>query len=478
MKAVWDAKSQTTRVTSDLFDCMIAESLLSDGRYIPQLGAALLKYKVDTVEELAQKQMTILSQNPQLTYLFEQIEMPLVEVLSTMEKTGIKIDKECLKDVKQELQQALEELKREILEKVGYEINLSSPAQVGVYLAEKEQVPLPKTKSGQYATGELELLKFKNDFPIIEKILKFRELSKLLTTYTDTLSEKADEKGRIHTTYSQVSVNTGRLSSASPNLQNIPVGSEYGLKIKSCFVAEKGFTLLSFDYSQQELRILAHLTGEEKLIEAFNENRDVHKMTASQLFNTPYEKVTKKERSAAKTINFGIIYGMSSYGLSEGLQILVEEASKFINNFYANFPKIKVFYDTYMKNGWKDDVVTTLLGRRRFVKAFPQQKFLDNSTKRVLMNYPIQGTAAELMKLAMVKIFEKEVKNDKDIRLLLQIHDDLVFEIKDDPDYIKAKAKNIREIMQTIHPLSVPVEVSIKIGEKWGEMDEYKLTSG
>ena len=267
---------------------------------------------------MAEKQKENLIKDSNLQYLFDHIEMPLVEVLSEMEKTGILIDRTCLKDVKEELQKASEKIRKTILEKVGYEINLSSPAQVGLYLAEKENVPLPKTKSGQYATGELELLKFKKDFPIIEKILKFREISKLISTYTDTLSEKADETGRIHTTYSQVSVNTGRLSSSNPNLQNIPVGSDYGLKIKSCFVAEKGFTLLSFDYSQQELRILAHLTGEEKLIQAFKEKRDVHKMTASQLFKTPYDKVTKPERNAAKTINFGIIYGMSSYGLSEG----------------------------------------------------------------------------------------------------------------------------------------------------------------
>jgi len=475
MKAVWDAKAQHIAYTSELFDSLIAESLLSDGRYIPQLGAALLKYKVDSIDELAKKQKKLLTQNPQLQYLFEHIEMPLVEVLSDMEKIGILIDRKCLKEVKEELQKASEDLKKTILEKVDYEINLSSPAQVGLYLAEKENVPLPKTKSGQYATGELELLKFKKDFPIIEKILKFREISKLISTYTDTLSEKADKKGRIHTTYSQESVNTGRLSSSNPNLQNIPVGSEYGLKIKSCFVAEKGFTLISFDYSQQELRILAHLTGEEKLIKAFKENRDVHKMTASQLFSTPYDKVTKSERNAAKTINFGIIYGMSSYGLSEGLRIPVEEASQFITNFYANFPKIKLFYDSYMKKGWNDDAVMTLLGRRRFVKAFPSQKFIDNSTKRVLMNYPIQGTAAELMKLAMVKVWKEEVKNDPGSRLLLQIHDDLVFEMKDDPNYLKPKVKNIKEIMQTIYPLSVPVEVDVKIGKKWGELEELVL---
>jgi DNA polymerase-1 len=475
-KAVWDFKSQRKKINdSDIFDCMIAEFLLSEGRGIPQLDTTLLKYKVESLDELAEKQAAILKENPKLDALFHGIEMPLVSVLSDMEQNGIAIDKQCLLDVKEELSKELEKIKEKILSKVGYEINLSSPAQVGVYLAEKEQVPLSKTKSGQYATGELELLKFQSDFPIIAEILKYRELSKLITTYTDTLLEKTDEGGKIHTTYSQVSVNTGRLSSSNPNLQNIPVGSEYGLKIKSCFVATKGYTLLSFDYSQQELRILAHLTGEERLIEAFKKNQDVHKMTAAQLFNTPYDKVTKEQRSVAKTINFGIIYGMSSYGMSEGLQIPVEDAAKFIDAFYTNFPKIKEFYDKYMKEGLTRDVVETMLGRRRYVKNYPQQKFLDNATKRVLMNYPIQGTAAELMKLAMVKIWNDVVKKRDDIRLLLQIHDDLVFEVKDSQQSVKTNARKIADVMQHIYPLVVPMDVGVKIGKKWGEMAEYDL---
>ena len=474
-KAVWDVKSQGEKIkNANVFDCMIAEFLLSEGRGIPQLDPTLLKYKAESLDELAEKQAGALKENPKLDTLFHDIEMPLAFVLLDMEQNGISIDKQCLLDVKDELSKELEKLKVKILSQVGYEINLSSPAQVGVYLAEKEQVPLSKTKSGQYATGELELLKYKNDFPVIAEILKYRELLKLITTYTDTLLEKADEGGRVHTTYSQVSVNTGRLSSSNPNLQNIPVGSEYGLKIKSCFVATDGYTFLSFDYSQQELRILAHLTGEERLIEAFTKNQDVHKMTAAQLFNTPYDKVTKEQRSVAKTINFGIIYGMSSYGMSEGLQIPVEDAAKFIDAFYANFPKIKEFYDKYMKEGITRDVVETMLGRRRYVKNYPQQKFLDNATKRVLMNYPIQGTAAELMKMAMVKVWDDVVKGSGDIRLLLQIHDDLVFEVKDDPQILKT-ARKIADIMQHIYPLAVPMDVGVKIGKKWGEMEEYNL---
>lgn len=402
--------------------------------------------------------------------------MPLVSVLYEMEQKGITLDKDSLAETEQEIRKNIESLTEAILKEVGYEINLASPAQVGQFLAEKVGVPLSKTKTGQYATNENELLKHQVDFPIIRQILQYRELSKLLSTYTTTLADKADENGRIHTTYSQVSVNTGRLSSSGPNLQNIPVGSELGMKIKSCFIAAKGSTLLSFDYSQQELRILAHLSGEEKLIEAFKEKRDVHTTTASQLFNVAYNEVTKKQRSAAKTINFGIIYGMSSYGMSEGLQIPVEEAAKFIDNFYATFPKIKIFYDQYIKDGWKNDFVETMLGRRRYVKLYPQQKFMDNQTKRVLMNYPIQGTAAELMKMAMVRIAQEVLVQNEDISLLLQIHDELVFEVKNDGEKeVKSFINSIQNIMQTIYPLSVPMDVDVKIGERWGDMQNYSI---
>lgn len=472
-KAVWDYKAQFDSCGADVdFDCYIAETLLSEGRYIPHLESTLEKYKTDSLDELAAKQKSKFQEYPKLNTLFTDIEMPLVPVLCSMEKNGITVDKTRLKETEEEIKKKIAELTETILKQVGYEINLASPTQIGQFLAEKMMVPLSKTKTGKYATNENELQKYSVQFPIIQQILQYRELTKLLTTYTQTLLDKIDDKGRVHTTYSQVSVNTGRLSSANPNLQNIPVGSELGLKIKSCFVAAEGKTLLSFDYSQQELRILAHLSQEEKLIEAFTSKRDVHTTTASQLFGVPYDEVTKKQRMVAKTINFGVIYGMSSFGMSQGLNIPVEEAAKFIDNFYTTFPKIKLYYDQYLKTGLKNDYVETMLGRRRFVKLYPQQKFIDNASKRVLMNFPIQGTAAELMKLAMVKIYTDILTKQSGIQLLLQIHDELVFEVPDKEEFISKAVKDIQQIMENTYPLVVPMDVEVKKGKRWGEMEQ------
>ena len=255
-----------------------------------------------------------------------------------------------------------------------------------------------------------------------------------------------------------MAVSTGRLSSSNPNLQNIPVSSQFGQKIKSCFVAGKGNIFLSFDYSQQELRILAHLTGEEKLIDAFTNNRDVHKITASQIFHVPYETVTKEQRVVGKTINFGIIYGMSSYGMSVGLTIPVDEAQGFIDTFYATYPKIQTYYENYLKQAKINGFVETMLGRRRYVFEYPQQKSIDNSMRRVLMNYPIQGTAADLMKKAMIDIDREVLSKEKEVKLLLQIHDDLVFEVPDDKAKIEKLTQMIKKIMCEVYPLSVPIE--------------------
>jgi DNA polymerase I len=472
MKAVWDFKAQFVDLQGEqVFDCMLAESFLSEGRYLPTQPVTMEKYKVATLAELAKKQQEKLAENEKMRHLYETIELPLVYVLYAMENRGILLDKACMKTIGEEIAGAIADLAETIEKVVGYEINLSSPAQVGVFLAEKAGVPLPKTKSGQYATNETELLKHKEQFPVIQQLLQYRELTKLKSTYGETLAEKADAHDRIHTTFSQVGISTGRLASSNPNLQNIPVRSVIGLKIKSCFIASPDHTLLAFDYSQQELRILAHLTGEEKLIEAFQKNQDVHRTTAAQLFDVSYDDVTKDQRMVGKTINFGIIYGMSSYGMSEGLQIPVEEAGKFINNFYKTYPKIKVFYDTYLKQGLINDYVETLLGRRRFVRQYPQQKFIDNASKRVLMNFPIQGTAAELMKMAMIKVYKDVIEQDEDIHLLLQIHDELLFEVKNSSEgKLNKYVVSIQEIMRSIYPLAVPMEVEVKIGTKWGDL--------
>ncbi len=471
--AVWNLKSQLEKYKDqDVFDCLVAEFLLSDGRMVHSEEEILKKYSVKNLEELAKKQSEKLKDLPELHTLFLDVEMPLIPVLKNMEDTGITLDVDCLRKVGEEIEKAIIASVDDIKKEVGFEINLNSSVQVGNFLAEKAGVPLKKTKTGRYATNEQELSQFAPNFPIIKKLLTYRELSKLRSTYVESLVTKVDEKGRIHTTYNQVAVSTGRLSSTNPNLQNIPVTSEFGLKIKSCFVASKGKTFLSFDYSQQELRILAHLTGEEKLIQAFREKRDVHTTTASQLFSVKYEDVTKDQRMVAKTVNFGIIYGMSSYGMSSGLTIPVEEAQTFIDTFYATYPAIRTYYDNYIRQGKIDGYVETLLGRRRYVYEYPGQKFVDNGMRRVLMNYPIQGTAADLMRMAMVAIQKDVLDQDSSIKMLLQIHDDLVFEVPDNPEKIDEVIEKVRKIMCTVYPLKVPIEVDVKKGKKWGEMEK------
>lgn len=470
--AVWDYKSQFEKIQdSEVFDCLLAEALLSEGKRIPKLDETLERYNVTTIDALAEKQKKALADKPKLELLLSVVELPLIPVLYNMEQNGITVDKTQLEEFKKELERVIEETKIDLQKEFGTEINLSSPAQIGTFLADKSGVPLSKTKSGQYATNELELLKHKESFPIINQLLTYRELTKLKSTYTDGLIDKIDAQNKIHTTYNQYTVNTGRLSSINPNLQNIPVASELGRHIKTCFIASPGYTLLSFDYSQQELRILAHLSEEEALIDAFTSNRDIHKTTASQLFNVAYEDVTKDQRYIAKTINFGIIYGMSSYGMSEGLQIPREDAQMFIDNFYKTFPKIKTYYDTYLKNAKTYGYVETLLGRRRFVFNYPGQKFIDNATRRVLMNYPIQGTAAELTKKAMIDVYSKIVKGNKNIRLLLQIHDELVLEVKNtDEKSLDDLCNAIVEQMSSVYPLKVPMSVGVKKGTSWGQL--------
>lgn len=471
MTAVWDLKAQLQKFQGqEVFDCLVAEFLLSDGRSVPAEEAVLKKYKVATLTELAEKQQEKLTELPKLNALFHDVDMPLVGVLWQMERAGIALDKKRLAAVGEELDKAIKRTEEEIHKEVGVEINLNSSVQVGNYLAEKAGVPLKKTKTGRYATNENELVQFAETFPIIKKLLTYRELSKLRSTYVESLIDKVDEKGRVHTTYHQAAVSTGRLASSNPNLQNIPVTSEFGLKIKSCFTATEGHTLLSFDLSQQELRILAHLTGEEKLIDAFTHGRDVHKTTASQLFSVSYDDVTKQQRMIAKTTNFGIIYGMSSFGLSSSLQIPVEEAQMFIDTFYATYPAIREYYERYLKEGKTRGFVETLLGRRRYVFEYPGQKFIDNGMRRVLMNYPIQGTAADLMRMSMVRLQNELLNKDPSIHMLLQIHDDLVFEVPDNPEKIAEIVRRVTDIMCNTYPLSVPVEVGVKQGRRWGEM--------
>jgi DNA polymerase-1 len=471
--AVWDIKSQLPEYKNqDVFDCMLAEYILCEGRRAIKLENALHHYGVNTLEELSQKQREEFEKNPKLKYLYESIELPLVKVLYQMEQHGIMIDKDQLHQLGQTLDKEIETISKTIYDHAGITLNLASPKQVGELLVQKFNVPLKKKATGSYTTNEQDLLQFAAGFPIITDILKFREYAKLRSTYIDSLIDKIAADGRVHTTYNQAGATTGRLSSSNPNLQNIPVSSEVGKQIKCCFIADKDFELISFDYSQQELRILAHISQEETLIQTFQKGLDIHRTTASQIFNVAYDEVTKQQRSIAKTINFGIIYGMSSYGMSMTLQITPEEADVFINTFFNNFPKIKQFFDKLLEEGKKHDYIETLLGRRRFVfPPYLPKKFIDNASRRILINFPIQGSAADLMKKAMIEIDKQVLPKFPEVKLLLQIHDELVFEIPKKLDK-KTFITAVKDRMMSAYQLAVPMEVEAKIGKNWGEMEK------
>ncbi|MGH7203320.1 MAG: DNA polymerase [Candidatus Levyibacteriota bacterium] len=473
--AVWDTKSSGNFDTD--FDCYIAEALLAEGHSFGTLEETMKRYNVTTLAQLAEKQKEKLETYPKLKSLFYEIEMPLSKVLWQMEQRGILLDTNHLAQVGKKTDQLISEVEEKIVAQTGDDISINSPIQLGTFLAEKMGIPLGKTKTGRYATNEGELSRFAQDFPIIADLLTYRELTKLRSTYIESLIQKVDTESRIHTTYNQVLVNTGRLASSNPNLQNIPVSSQIGLEIKSCFIASPGYILVSFDYSQQELRILAHLAQEKELMKAFENDQDVHRLTASRLFGVAYDQVSPQQRTVGKTINFGIIYGMSSYGLSAGLHIPQEDAEQFIQQFYATYPHIKTYYGMYLKNARIHGFVETMLGRRRYVFEDPRRKFIDNSMRRVLMNYPIQGTAADLMRRSMVDIDKKILAQFPDISLLLTIHDDLVFEIPDtDQEKLHTIITAIKEVLCSVYPLSVPLEVEVKTGVQWGSLQKFSTS--
>lgn len=451
-----------------MFDCMIAEFLLSEGKYPIRQEEAFKRHTVTDLKGLYKKQQEALTQNPKLQTLFTDIEMPLVPILYGMEQAGITVDTTRLQSTGEAIVKEIHTVEKTILQEFGTPINLSSPAQVGSMLAAKFNVPLKKTPTGQFATGERELAPLLPMYPIITSILRYRELTKLKTTYVDPLLTKIASDGRIHPTWNQVNVITGRLSSSNPNMQNIPTTSDFGKQIKSCFVAPEKSFLFSFDYSQQELRILAHISGEPALIAAFAGKKDIHRVTASQLFATSYDAVTEKERAAAKTINFGIVYGMSSFGLAQTLGIPTEQAQVFIDNFFQTFPNIRSYYDTLIADAKTNGHVETILGRRRYVFTDNRPRTIDNATYRELINFPIQGTAADLMKKAMVTIDREVLSKKNNVQLLLQIHDELVFEIHE-PKEEKRKQliDEIRHHMQYIYPLTVPLEVETTVGTHW-----------
>ncbi len=400
--------------------------------------------------------------------LFREIEMPLVFTLYEMEKNGVKAEGEALKIYGGQLYTRITELEKEICADAGEAFNINSPKQLGVILFEKMGIKGgKKTKTG-YSTAADVLEKLAPDYPIVDKILEYRQLTKLKSTYADGLSNFIGEDGRIHGKFNQTITATGRISSTEPNLQNIPVRMELGRLIRKVFVPEEGYVFVDADYSQIELRVLAHCSGDEKLIRAYKEEADIHRITASQVFHTPFGEVTDFQRRNAKAVNFGIVYGISSFGLSRDLSISKKEAAKYIEDYFHTYPGIKVFLDRSVKDAKDRGYAVTMFGRRRPVPELSSSNFMQRSFgERVAMNSPIQGTAADIMKIAMIGVERRLKEEGLKSRLVLQVHDELLVEAWK-PELSDVQ-RILKEEMEQAADLSVPLEIDMHTGTSWYE---------
>ncbi len=404
----------------------------------------------------------------QMKDLYLNIEMPLVYILHDMEKSGIRVDADALKEYGDNLSVSIDKLKGEILDEMGADdsFNLNSPKQLGEFLFERMQIPGgKKTKTG-YSTSADVLEKLAPDYPFIAKILEYRTLTKLKSTYADGLAAFIKEDGRIHGTFNQTITATGRISSTEPNLQNIPIRMEIGRQLRKIFIPKDGFVFIDADYSQIELRVLAHISGDENLIEAYKSDQDIHKITASKVFGIPLDEVTKEQRSNAKAVNFGIVYGISSFGLSNDIGISRKEAKEYIESYFKTYPGIKSFLDDVVDKAKKDGFVRTMYNR---IRPIPELKSSNHMQKmfgeRVAMNSPIQGTAADIIKIAMIHVDERLRKNNYKSRLILQVHDELLIEAaKDEAEEVK---QLVIEEMQKAADLKVKLEVEANIADNW-----------
>lgn len=405
--------------------------------------------------------------------LFETLEAPLVPVLAAMEREGINIDVDFLKSLSGELSLDVKKLETKIYETAGHSFNLASPKQLGEILFDKLQIggaKQKKTKTGQYATGEEVLTYLAKDNPIVQDILEWRQLIKLQNTYVDALPLQVNAKtGRIHTDYLQTVASTGRLSSNNPNLQNIPIRTERGRLIRKAFVPKNSdYTLLSADYSQIELRIIAALSEEENMITAFQNKEDIHKSTASKVFNIPLEEVTKEQRSHAKTVNFGIIYGVSAFGLSNQTSLTRQESAELITQYYKTYPKLKSYMENQLSLAREHGFVQTVLGRRRYLPDVnSSNQVVRGAAERNAINAPIQGSAADVIKIAMINIHHKLIEGNFKTKMLLQVHDELVFDVyKPELETIKTLVKTE---MESAYSFQVPLEVDMGTGDNWLE---------
>lgn len=404
----------------------------------------------------------------EMYHLYEQIEMPLVFTLYEMEQAGVKTEAEELKKYGEQLKVKIEEMEQEIYKEAGEEFNINSPKQLGEVLFEHMKLPNgKKTKTG-YSTAADVLEKLSKDYPIVSKILEYRQYTKLNSTYAEGLVSCISADGRIHSKFNQTITATGRISSTEPNLQNIPIRMELGRMIRKVFVPEKDYVLIDADYSQIELRVLAHMSEDERLIQAYKMDEDIHRITASQVFHIPFDEVTPLQRRNAKAVNFGIVYGISSFGLSEDLSISRKEAAEYIEQYFATYPGVKKFLDSLVKRAKEKGYVTTMFGRRRPIPELKSSNFMQRSFgERAAMNSPIQGTAADIIKIAMIKVAKRLREENLRSRLILQVHDELLIEAH--IDEIEQVKNILIEEMHGAASLSVPLDIDMNTGANWYE---------
>lgn len=495
------------QIKGKVFDTMIAHYLINpDMRHnMDVLSETYLKYTPKSIEDLigkkgkGQKTMREVpledikeyaAEDADVTYqlkqnfspildkaetkkLFDEIEIPLIPVLAAMELEGINLDVPFLKSMSVEMAAESNALEQKIYETAGEKFNLASPKQLGDILFDKLKIggaKQKKTKTGQYATGEEVLSYLANDNEIVRDILEWRQMVKLQSTYIDALPNQVDSKtGRVHTDYMQTVAATGRLSSNNPNLQNIPVRTERGRLIRKAFIArDENHTLISADYSQIELRIIAALSGEENMIKAFQNNEDIHRSTAAKVFNVPLEEVTKEQRSNAKTVNFGIIYGVSAFGLSNQTSLSRKESAELIDAYYATYPKLKSYMSNQVDFAREKGYVQTVLGRRRYLKDINSANMMVKSgAERNAVNAPIQGSAADIIKIAMINIHKKLTDENWKSKMLLQVHDELVFDVHNDE--LEKIQPMIKYEMENAFKMDVPLDVEIGLGKNWLE---------
>lgn len=493
------------RPKGQIFDTMIAHYLLNpDQRHnMDTLAETLLRYKPLPIESLigkkgknqktfdqldleVQKEYAVEDADitlrlkhilePQLPAvkadkLLKEIEMPLMGVLTEMEVEGIRVDAEVLKEQSEKISKEIQSIEKKIYEYSDEEFNLNSPKQLGEILFDKLKLdPKAKiTKTGQYKTGEEILVKLKDRHEIIEKILDYRQLQKLSSTYVDALPKEINpETGRIHTTFVQTTAATGRLASTNPNLQNIPIRSEQGRQIRKAFVArDQNHVLMSADYSQIELRVIAELSQDPKMLESFKKGEDIHRATAARVFNVTQEEVTREQRDQAKTVNFGIIYGVSAFGLAEQTGLSRSEARQLIDTYYETYPVLKNYIENQIHLAREQGFVETILGRRRYLKDINSRNaIVKGHAERNAINAPIQGSAADIIKIAMINLHEKLQKDFK-TKMLLQVHDELIFDVP--KTELEPVQKLIKETMESAVKLSIPLIVDIGVGENWLE---------